>query len=337
MSLDRVFHPWVNEAALYARRLARSPREWRGGLVALASAAIIGFLVVTAASVLQRPPAQILASVTKTITNSPSAAVIVIASLAYLSVGRRVRRLHAYLSEGWWASAPVTSGAMRRTLLAVAALSTAGWWFGWLIVMSFATGGVAGTSVIVGFALVCGAALAFYPATKPAGAKRAGRGRKRILTPVFAPQAFARRVLGGVPEWQRREALLQWRTGSNFWMLGLVLFAVPGGVTLLPICGFVLLSTAAIWFSVVLRACAEVALDASALLKATPVAPWSLRRALLAYPTASTALTLAAVTVGALMLGDVLGGMIIAALILVVLSVHPLLRCISMFRRRARS
>jgi hypothetical protein len=337
MSLDRVFHPWVNEAALCARRLGLSPREWRGGLVGLASTAIIGFVVVVAASVLQRSPAQILALVTKTITDSPSAAAIAVASLSYLSVGRSVRSLYAYLSEGWWAGAPVTSGAMWRTLLAVTALSTAGWWLGWLIVMSFAAGGVADTSAIVGFALVFGAALALYSGTKAASPKRAGRRRKRILTPVFAPQAFARRVLGGVPEWQRREALLQWRTGSNFWMLGLVLFAVPGGTSLLPISGFVLLSTAAIWFSVVLRACAEVALDASALLKATPVAPWSLRRAALVYPTASTALALATVTAGALALGEVLGGIIIAALILVVLSVHPLLRSISTFRRRATS
>ena len=334
MSLDRVFHPWVNEAALCARRLGRSPREWRGGLVGLVSAAIIGFVVIVVAAVLQRSPAQILALVTKTITDTPAAAVIAIASLSYLSVGRRVRRLHAYLSEGWWAGVPLTSGAMWRTLLAVAALSTAGWWLGWLIVMSFATGGVAGTSTIVGFALVFGASLAFYPATRAANPRGAGRRRKRILVPVFAPQAFARRALGGVPEWQRREALLQWRTGSNFWMLGLVLFAVPGGVTLLSISGFVLLATAAIWFSVVLRACAEVTLDASTLLKATPVAAWSLRRAVLVYPTICTALTLATVTAGALMLGDVLGSMIITALILIVLSVHPLFHTILTFCRR---
>lgn len=203
--------------------------------------------------------------------------------------------------------------------------------------MSFATGGVAGTSAIVGFALVSGAALAFYPATKAPNPKRAERGRKRFLTPVFVPQAFARRMLGGVPEWQRREALLQWRTGSNYWMLGLVLFAVPGGVSLLPVSGFVLLATAALWLSVVLRARAEVALDASALLKATPVAPWSLRRAVLVYPTACTALALATVTSGALMLGDILGGMIIAALILIVLSVRPLLGAIFTYCRRRNS
>lgn len=95
MSLTRVFHPWVNEAALYARRWGRSPRKWRGGLVGLASAAIVGSVVVVAAWVLQRSPARILAMLTKTITDAPAAAAIVMASLAYLSVGRRVRRLHA--------------------------------------------------------------------------------------------------------------------------------------------------------------------------------------------------------------------------------------------------
>lgn len=337
MSLDHVFHPWVNEAALDACRFSRSPREWRGGLVGLVSAAIIGFLVVIAAFALQRSPAQILGLVTKAITDTPAAAVIAIASLSCLSVGRRVRRLYSYLSEGWWGGAPASAGAMWRTLLAFAALNTAGWWFGWLIIMSFATGGLAGTSAIVGFALVFGAALAFYPATKAAGPKHAGRRRKRILIPVFAPQAFVRRALGGVPVWQRREALLQWRTGSNFWMLGLLLFAVPAGVTLLSISGFVLLSTAAIWLSVVLRACAEVALDASALLSATPIASGSLRRATLVYPAVSAAWALATATAGALMLGDIRSGMVIAALILIVLSVHPLLRAISMFFRRSTS
>ena len=121
MSLNRIFHPWVNEAVLCGRRFILSPKEWRGGpLVGLASAAIIGFAIVVAAAVLQRSPAQILALITKTITDSPSAAVIAIASLSYLSVGRRVRRLYAYLSEGWWAGTPVSPGAMWRTLLAVA-------------------------------------------------------------------------------------------------------------------------------------------------------------------------------------------------------------------------
>jgi len=202
---------------------------------------------------------------------------------------------------GWCGALPIARGATVSTLLLVAATAL-------LTALAFITALLFAISVpapncvdrvyaVVGIdiALVVGAALAAARALR-----RGARGSPAdgIREPLFAMPWLNDPRLPHLLDWQRRAALVRWRSGGNFMLVGLVLAGVPQGPVLHEVVGLVLLALSLTWLGVVMRASADSTLDAARLMAAIPFDPHRVRLAALRYPAIGASVTAVLAVVG---------------------------------------
>src|SRR6185437_555818 len=203
-----------------------------------------------------------------------------LAASTLLALGGSYAIAHARLLEalerwrfGWCGALPVARGATAATLLLVTAVAL-------LVLLALVTALLLAVSVSaphradlayalagIDFALVVGAATAAVRALH-AGAR--ARHADGIREPLFALPWLNDPRLPHLLDWQRRAALVRWRSGGNFVLVGLVLAVVPQGPVLHEVVGLVLLALALTWLEVVMRVSADSTRDASRLMTAIP-------------------------------------------------------------------
>lgn len=128
-----------------------------------------------------------------------------------------------------------------------------------------------------------------------------------IREPLFTLRWLNDVRLPHLLDWQRRAAVVGWRRGGSFVMIGCALAAVPDGAAIPAVAGMVLWMLALVWFEVVMRASAVVVVDARRLLGATPLQHGRMRWAALRYPLFATVCAMVVVVAGvALPGGDLL-------------------------------
>jgi len=103
-------------------------------------------------------------------------------------------------------------------------------------------------------------------------------------------------------DWQRRAALVRWRRGGSFAMVGIVLAAVPIGAPMLEVSALVLLVLAWSWLTVAMRASADAFVAAVRLLAAVPWGARFARMAALRYPLVATSCALVFMVIGTALL-----------------------------------
>lgn len=104
-------------------------------------------------------------------------------------------------------------------------------------------------------------------------------------------------------DWQRRAALVRWRRGGSFVIVGIVLAAVPIGAPMLAVSGLVLLVLSWSWLVVVMRASADATAAAVHLLGATPLDVHRARMVSIRYPIVAAACALLPMAAGAILAG----------------------------------
>ena len=102
---------------------------------------------------------------------------------------------------------------------------------------------------------------------------------------------------------QRRLALVRWRRGGSFVMVGIVLAAVPIGAPMLEVAGLVLLVLSWSWLAVVTRASADASAEAVRLLGAVPLQTHRARSASLRYLLVAASCALVPMILGATLVG----------------------------------
>lgn len=258
-----------------------------------------------------------------------------LAAAALLALGGSYAIAHQRLLDalerwrfGWCGALPVARGAAMRTLsfIALAAL---------IVSLAVATTLLSGISMGaphrgdlpyalggIEFALVVGTAVA---------ALRVFRGGMQahhedgIREPLLALPWLDDPRLPHLLDWQRRAALVWWRRGGSFVMVGVVLAAVPMGAPMLQVAGLVLLVLSWSWLAVVMRASAHASATAVRLLGAEPLDVRYARMASLRYPLVATSCALVWMALGTALLRQ---GMLAPAWIVFagVASAWPMLR-----------
>ena len=133
----------------------------------------------------------------------------------------------------------------------------------------------------IDLALVVGTSIAMVRALRIGARTNHADG---IREPVLALPWLNDTRLPHLLDWQRRAALVRWRRGGSFVMVGIVLGVVPMGAPMVPVAGLVLLVLSWSWLAVAMRASADATTDAVRLLGATPLHFARARRASLRYP-----------------------------------------------------
>ncbi|HET7224055.1 MAG TPA: hypothetical protein VFI81_12710 [Rhodanobacteraceae bacterium] len=103
-------------------------------------------------------------------------------------------------------------------------------------------------------------------------------------------------------DWQRRAALVRWRRGGSFVMVGIVLAGAPMGAPMLEVAGLVLLVLSWSWLTVVMRAGAGASAAAVRVLGAEPLDTRRARTASLRYPMVATLCALVWMALGTALL-----------------------------------
>lgn len=146
-----------------------------------------------------------------------------------------------------------------------------------------------------------------------------------IREPVLALPWLNDARLPHLLDWQRRAALVRWRRGGSFVMVGIVLGAVPMGAPMLEVASLVLLVLSWTWLAVAMRASADTAAAVVRLLGATPLDIHRARAVSLRYPAVATLCALVWMVLGIALLG--LGVLAPAWIVLAgVASAGPMLR-----------
>lgn len=130
------------------------------------------------------------------------------------------------------------------------------------------------------------------------GAVERSRHVDGIREPLFALAWLNDARLPHLSDWQRRAAVVGWRRGGSFVMIGCALAAVPDGAAIPAVAGMVLWMLALVWFEVVMRASAAAVRDARRLLGALPLRLRCMRRAALRYPLFAATCAMALVVFG---------------------------------------
>lgn len=164
------------------------------------------------------------------------------------------------------------------------------------------------------------------------GAVERSRHADGIREPLFALAWLNDARLPHLSDWQRRAAVVGWRRGGSFVMIGCTLAAVPDGAAIPVVVGMVLWMLALVWLEVVMRASAGAVVDALHLLGATPLPPDGMRRAALRYPLFVAVCAIIVAVVGvALPGGDLLSGVawIACAVAAAALPLHRMVKATS--------
>lgn len=208
---------------------------------------------------------------------------------------------------GWCAALPVARGAMAGTLLLITIVAL-------VVSLAFATALLLGVSTAashrgdlpyalagIHLALVAGTTVAVVRVFRH-GAHAAHR-EDGIREPVLALSWLNDPQLPHLLDWQRRIALVRWRRGGSFVMVGIVLGAVPMGAPALDVTGLVLLVLSWAWLATAMRASADASGAAARLLGATPLESRRGRAASLRYPFFAMGCALVPMVAGACLTG----------------------------------
>lgn len=208
---------------------------------------------------------------------------------------------------GWCGALPAIRGAAAYTLLLVTIA-------GLVASLAFVTALLFGISASaphggdrfyalagIGLALVAGTAVAAVRMFRPGALARAHHA-EGIREPVLALPWLNDARLPHLLDWQRRAALVRWRRGGSFVMVGIVLAAVPIGAPTLEVSALVLLVLSWSWLAVVMRASADAFVAAVRLLAAVPWDARSARMASLRYPLIATLCALMLMAIGTALL-----------------------------------
>lgn len=249
---------------------------------------------------------------------------------SYAIAHQRLMDAAARWRFGWCGALPAGRGATTTTLLLVTAAVL-------IVSIAFVTALLLGASAPVpyrgdlafalagiDFGLVVGTAIAAARVFRPGAVVRV-RHVDGIREPLLALPWLNDPRLPHLLDWQRRAALVRWRRGGSFVMVGIVLGAVPIGAPMPEVTGLVLLVLSWSWLAVVMRASADATASAVRLLGATPLDVDCARRAALRYPLVAVLCALIPMAVGATLGGGgtfALGWMVCAG----VVSAWPVLR-----------
>lgn len=216
-----------------------------------------------------------------------AASVLLALGGSYAVARRRLLDAQQRWRSGWCGALPATRGAMAFSLWIVAAaalllalVSVAALLFG--VAVSTPHRGdlpyaLAGIELALAVGVVAAMLRTFIRASH-------GRPADGIREPLLALRWLNDARLPHWLDWQRRAALVRWRRGGSFAMVGAALAAVPDGPSIPVVLSLVLLVLAWSWLAVVMRASAEAAAAAVRMLGATPLDARCARMVALRYP-----------------------------------------------------
>ncbi len=219
---------------------------------------------------------------------------------------------------GWCGAVPIARGAAACTLLVVATAAS-------MVSLAFVAALLLCVSVEapyradlayglggIGLALVVGTVAAVMSAFRRSVLARLHHA-DGIREPLFALQWLNDRRLPHLLDWQRRAALVQWRRGGSFAMIGVVLAGVPDGPSIRVVVAQILLVLSWAWLVVAMRASVDATVTAMCLLGATPLGGRRARRAALRYPYLAAMCALVPAGIGAVLGGR--GAIVLAWLV----------------------
>jgi hypothetical protein len=234
---------------------------------------------------------------------------------------------------GWCGALPVRAGVTQGVMVALTVASLiAAVLLGSLLLACAAMVAPRRDALIPGLlaldgGLIVGTSVAVVQALRT-GAVARSRHADGIREPLFALSWLNDSRLPHLLDWQRRCALVRWRSGGSFALVGVVLVGVPMGAAILDVAGLVLLALSLAWLAVVMRACVVATVDACRLIEATPVVAGRVHRASLRYPLVAVMAATVLALVGALLLHDGFPPMVVWIACAAAVSLWPLFRII---------
>jgi hypothetical protein len=195
-----------------------------------------------------------------------------------------------------WALSIITAVALLVSLVVVTAL---------LLVASISAphrGDLPYTLAGIDLALIVGTGAAMVRALRTTGARL--DHADGIREPVLALPWLNDARLPHLLDWQRRAALVRWRRGGSFVMVGIALGVVPMGAPMGEVAASVLLVLSWSWLTVVVRASADATGAAADLLGAAPLDTHHMRQASFRYPLVAAACALLPTAAGATLAGS---------------------------------
>lgn len=277
-----LLHPWWREAWLHRRWMQMTTVRITLALAFAVPALAVGRLV-SGPALRDR-----FGTAVEVIVANPGLVALLAGAGTWWATRRVTQSRLDALEQGWWRAAPVPAASLDVVVLAhallIAAMSMACVlgatgalaWLG-ARTLPWPAMWAAGTAIVLGAGLA--GLLVAWRCRHPPVAYRAG-----VRVPIWSPPWPRSSHAPHVFDWQRREALLRWRRGGSAWLVGIVVALTPGGADPRVVAGLVLMAGMAGWFGTVLHASGDVARDARATLRATPMSGMRLRRATLGYP-----------------------------------------------------
>lgn len=144
-----------------------------------------------------------------------------------------------------------------------------------------------------------------------------------IREPLFALPWLNDSHLPHLLDWQRRAALVRWRSGGNA-LVAVVLVAIPDSASIPQVVGLVLLVASLVWFDVAVRASAKTTVGAARLLAATPLTFRRMRRSSLRYPLVAAVCAVVLAVIGVMLMAGGFADVLIWCACAIAASVWPL-------------
>lgn len=217
----------------------------------------------------------------------PLQCALVIGIGSYVLVNARLQAVAKRLHNGWWAAIPIHPRSHAVVLCVIAASLC-------LLTLSLATvallvlgadGDIGLATRGIALAVVLGAVVALVAVLRrPHAVTGFPHLRVRSRQPFFPTAWLQDRRLPHLSDWQRRRALLRWRTGASAMPACAVLMLLPVGASPLVLSGMLIFVLSAAWLGLVLRASIQIAASAGRLLRSTPAGPRRQLHAALRYP-----------------------------------------------------
>ncbi len=298
-----MLHPCMTEARVVWRRQLRASAPAAIAVVLLVVGVCGALVLALRASGVDTTA--VLARAMQAFGSWPLAIGAVMAALAYATTRSRLLVAAEQMHHGWWGAVPVDPPSVARTLAVLALIRTA------LVALPVAAllvlasllaergDTLAPALLVTQSGLVLGAIGGLVAASRHRGARRRPARGGGIRQPIFPLSGWQDRRLPHLFDWQRREATLRWRRGGSFWWVGLVMFALPGGISPMALLMTLAMGVLIIWTSVALRACLETFLQTRRLLAACPLPTQRLRKAAWHYPALAGAPALICAALGA--------------------------------------
>lgn len=324
-------HPWFTQARLAVPRSGvGSLRGWR---LRAALLSVVALLVAVAGS------SEFGAVGLRLFADWPvPMAVLMAVVLRSLTLQRCLRLAHE-LDTGWLATLPISRRRITAALAVVALLillASAAVVLALLVTAASALDGDNALGRAVASAssgMAVGTALGLWTSTsrrRPASPVVAGRREA-----LFRLDRLNEPGLPHISDWQRRTALLRWRSGEggHFWLIGAVLIVAPSGISPRMALGAMLLVGCVLWLGSVLRASLDVTGKAHELLRPTPVRARSWQASSLRYPLFALACAATLLAVGHALIGFSLPRVLLSMAIPILVCLPEAWKLMTLLRR----